>query len=113
MAFEFTDIIYEKHHRVRGAAWITINRPDVMNAFTNHTAGEMDQAFADAESDPTVGVIVLTGVGTRAFTSGGDVKQLLDIANAGGKGVELDPGVYIDRTLKPVIARVNGLAIGN
>lgn len=112
MAFDFTDIIYEKHHRVRGAAWITINRPDVMNAFTNHTAEEMDQAFADAESDPAVGVVVLTGVGNRAFTSGGDVKQLLNIANAGGKGVELDPGVYIERTLKPVIARVNGLAIG-
>lgn len=112
MGFEFNDIIYGKHHRVQGAAWITINRPDVLNAFTNATALEMDQAFADAEQDPAVGVIVLTGVGDRAFSSGGDVNNLLEIAKAGGKGEELDPDVYIERTLKPVIARVNGYAIG-
>ena len=58
---DFQDIIYQKHHRVRGAAWITINRPDVMNAFTGQTLTEMRDAVEAACADPEVGVIVITG----------------------------------------------------
>jgi len=52
---EFTDILYEKNHRVRGAAWITINRPDVMNAFTGHTLTEMRDAVAAPPAIPKSG----------------------------------------------------------
>ena len=45
---DFTDILFQKHHRVRGAAWITINRPDVMNSFTGRTLTEMREAVRDA-----------------------------------------------------------------
>src|SRR4030065_478569 len=75
-ALEFQDIIYQKHHRVRGAAWVTINRPQVMNAFTGDTLAEMRQAVDDACADPEVGVIVITGAGDRAFCAGGDVRWL-------------------------------------
>src|SRR6266511_3094644 len=59
----FSDIIYTKHHRVRGAAWITINRPDVMNSFTGRTLTEMREAVRDAGTDDSVGVLVITGAG--------------------------------------------------
>ena len=77
---DFQDILYDKHQRVRGAAWITINRPQAMNSFTGDTLTEMAQAMDDASSDPEIGVIVITGAGDRAFCPGGDVRwqRLLD-----------------------------------
>jgi 2-ketocyclohexanecarboxyl-CoA hydrolase len=67
MAFE--DILYEKRD---GIATITINRPDVLNAFRAETVEEMLDAMRDAESDPEIGVVVLAGAGERAFCAGGD-----------------------------------------
>ncbi|MCI0832892.1 MAG: 1,4-dihydroxy-2-naphthoyl-CoA synthase, partial [Chloroflexi bacterium] len=58
---DYSDILYEKHHRVRGAAWLTINRPDAMNSFTGETLDEMRAAMDDANADPEVGVVVITG----------------------------------------------------
>ena len=105
----FTDIIYEKKS---GVARITINRSHVLNAFTNHTLEEMLEAFHDAGKDGSIGVIVLTGAGDRAFSAGGDVKW----ERAGGEEANWDrfPDVHnaIRCTLKPVIARINGYAIG-
>ena len=75
---DFQDILYQKHERIRGAAWITINRPKAMNSFTGQTLTEMAEAVADAGSDPEVGVIVLTGAGDRAFCAGGDVRLAPD-----------------------------------
>jgi 2-ketocyclohexanecarboxyl-CoA hydrolase len=72
---DFQEIIYQKHHRVRGAAWITINRPEVMNAFTGQTLTEMRQAVEDACADPEVGVIVITGTGERAFFASGEADE--------------------------------------
>ena len=112
MAPEFSEIIYEKHHRVRGAAWITINRPQVMNAFTGHTLGEMRQAVDDACADPEVGVIVITGSGDRAFCAGGDVRWLMEVQREGASMGTGDPHAGIEDCLKPVIARVNGYCIG-
>ena len=110
---DFQDILYEKHHRVRGAAWITINRPDVMNAFTGQTLTEMRDAVRDACDDPGVGVIVLTGAGDRAFCAGGDVRWLQEVQREGTTGAApVDPHAGIEDCLKPVIARVNGYAIG-
>ena len=105
------DIIYEKHHRVWGAAWITINRPDVMNAFRGQTLQEMYDAVQAASADPEVGVIVITGAGDRAFCAGGDVRWLQEVQR-GDAGSMVDPHAGIEGCLKPVIARVNGYAVG-
>ena len=70
---------------MRGAAWITINRPKAMNSFTGHTLTEMAEAVADASSDPEVGVIVLTGAGDRAFCAGGDVRWLQEVQREGAR----------------------------
>ena len=110
---EFEDILYEKHHRVRGAAWITINRPEVMNSFTGTTLKEMRTAVEDAAGDPEVGVVVLTGAGDRAFCAGGDVRWLQEVQQAGSDTpTPEDPHAGIEDCLKPVIARVNGFAVG-
>ncbi|MDO8616064.1 MAG: enoyl-CoA hydratase-related protein [Dehalococcoidia bacterium] len=110
---DFQDILYQKHHRVRGAAWITINRPDVMNSFTGRTLTEMRSAVDDAGGDPAVGVIVITGAGDRAFCAGGDVRWLQEVQHAGAAdAAPMDPHAGIEDCLKPVIARVNGYAIG-
>lgn len=107
----FSDILYEKHGRVRGAAWITINRPDAMNSFTGETLDEMRAAMDDANADPEVGVVVITGAGDKAFCAGGDVRWLQEVQRE-GEQVPMDPHAGIEDFLKPVIARVNGYAIG-
>lgn len=110
---DFQDILYQKHQRVRGAAWIAINRTEVMNSFTGQTLTEMRQAVEDAGSDPEVGVIVITGAGDRAFCAGGDVRWLQEVQQEGAEAAApVDPHAGIEDCLKPVIARVNGYAIG-
>ncbi len=112
-AFDFKEILYEKNHRVQGAAWITINRPQVMNAFTGDTLAEIKQAVEDANADESIGVIVITGAGEKAFCAGGDVKWLADVQKEGSWGSpDFDPHSGIEDVLKPVIARVNGHAVG-
>jgi naphthoate synthase len=69
VAGEFTDI---KYHKAEGIAKITINRPEVRNAFRPLTVKEMQQALEDARDDHEIGVIILTGEGPDAFCSGGD-----------------------------------------
>ena len=60
----YGDVLYEKKG---GIAWITINRPEVRNAFRTRTVAELTDAFIDARWDPSVGVVVLTGAGDKAF----------------------------------------------
>ncbi|XP_057948885.1 1,4-dihydroxy-2-naphthoyl-CoA synthase, peroxisomal isoform X2 [Malania oleifera] len=112
---EFTDIVYEKAVG-EGIAKITINRPERRNAFRPQTIKELSWAFNDARDDSSVGVIILTGKGTKAFCSGGD--QALrrgdgyaDNENFGRLNV-LDLQVQIRRLPKPVIAMVAGYAVG-
>jgi len=69
MITAFTDILY---HKEKGIAKLTINRPEVRNAFRPKTIDELVQAFDDAWQDDNIGVIVLTGAGEKAFCSGGD-----------------------------------------
>jgi 2-ketocyclohexanecarboxyl-CoA hydrolase len=109
---DFKEILFQKHHRVRGAAWITIDRPDVMNSFTGNTLTEMRDAVEDSCADPEVGVIVITGSGERAFCAGGDVRWLQEVQTEGAPASPMDPHSGIEDCLKPVIARVNGYAIG-
>src|SRR5438093_4757504 len=109
----FTDILYEK---ADGIAKITINRPDVRNAFRPLTVREMIQAFEDVREDPELGVGILTGAGTEAFCSGGDQRVR---GNAGYVGEDKVPRLNVldlqrqIRSLpKPVIAMVAGFAVG-
>ena len=67
----YTDV---KYHKTAGIAKITINRPEVRNAFRPLTVEEMRHALNEARNDPTIGVIILTGEGKEAFCSGGDQK---------------------------------------
>ena len=68
---EYEDILYDT---ADGIAKITINRPEVRNAFRPKTVSEMTDAFARAGDDPAIGVVILTGAGENAFCSGGDQK---------------------------------------
>lgn len=107
----YEDILYE----IRGgAAWITINRPDKYNAFRGQTVDELIHAFQTAGWDRKVGVIVLTGAGDKAFCTGGD--QSAHDGQYDGRGViglPIDELQSLIRDVpKPVIARVNGFAIG-
>jgi len=115
---KFKDIIYEK---MDGIAKITINRPEVRNAFRPETIIEMDKAFTDAREDQSIGVILLTGYGPSkdgkyAFCSGGDQRIRGDKGYIGGDGVPrlnvLDLQKLIRSIPKPVIALVAGYAIG-
>ena len=117
-AGEYGDIRYEKFE---GIAKITINRPEVRNAFRPQTLFELSDAFDKARDDLDVGVIVLTGEGPDAFCSGGDQRIRGDDGYIGGDDVAkhgvgrlnvLDLQVQIRRTPKPVVAMVAGYAIG-
>ena len=137
----YTDILYEKQN---GIAWITINRPEVRNAFRTTTVAELTDAFLDARWDPAVRVVVLTGAGDKAFCAGGDQKERgqggyapgaagetsqrpMDVGGEGRSGAEgagaasrpfnrpMDVEALhssIRHIPKPVIAMVNGFAIG-
>jgi len=112
-AGDFQDIVYETWD---GIAKITINRPEVRNAFRPLTVVEMSKAFEVAREDSQVGVVILTGAGTEAFCSGGDQRVRGDdgYVDAGGTGRlnVLDLQVQIRRLPKPVVAMVAGYAIG-
>jgi naphthoate synthase len=110
---DYTDIVYET---AEGIAKITINRPEVRNAFRPTTLFELADAFAAARDDSTIGVIVLTGAGTEAFCSGGDQRirgddGYQDPAGVGRLNV-LDLQIQMRRTPKPIVAMVAGYAIG-
>jgi naphthoate synthase len=110
----FRDILYAKAEE--GIAKITINRPEVRNAFRPETVKELQRAFEDAREDENIGVIILTGQGKDAFCSGGDQRVRGDAGYVGGDGVPrlnvLDLQRQIRTLPKPVIAMVAGYAIG-
>ena len=110
---QYQDVIYETWD---GIAKITINRPEVRNAFRPTTVSEMSKAFEVARDDPKIGVIILTGAGTEAFCSGGDQRIRGDDGYVDPKGTGrlnvLDLQIQIRRLPKPVIAMVAGYAIG-
>jgi len=115
---EFTDIRYEV---AEGMAKITIDRPEVRNAFRPQTLFELERAFALARDNDQVGVIIFTGEGSEAFCSGGDINVRGDDGYLGDdplakKGIGrlnvLDLQIQIRRLPKPVVAMVAGWAIG-
>jgi 2-ketocyclohexanecarboxyl-CoA hydrolase len=108
---DYEDILYQ----VRGAAaWITINRPERMNAFRGRTCDELIDAFGRAGYDGEIGVIVLAGAGDKAFCTGGD--QSAHAGQYDGRGTIGLPMEQLHAIIrdvpKPVIARVQGFAIG-
>ena len=111
---DYEDIIYEKCEE--GIAKITINRPEVRNAFRPRTVVEMMDAFADARDDDRIGVVLLRGAGNEAFCSGGDQKVRGHGGYVGEDGIPrlnvLDLQRQIRTLPKPVIAVVTGYAIG-
>ena len=110
----YTDILY---HKAEGVAKITINRPEVRNAFRPQTVDEMAHALNDARFDSEIGVVILTGMGEKAFCSGGDQKIRGDAGY-----VDSDTGINRLNVLdfqrqmracpKPIIAMVAGYAVG-
>ncbi len=109
----YTDIEYAK---AEGIAKITINRPEVRNAFRPLTVDEMAHALGDARNDPEIGVIILTGKGKEAFCSGGDQKIRGEAGYSDLKGTHrlnvLDFQRQVRTCPKPVIAMIAGYAIG-
>jgi naphthoate synthase len=113
---DYADIRYELS-REPGIAKVTINRPEVRNAFRPQTVVELSDAFTRAREDTSVGAIVLTGEGPDAFCSGGDQRVRGDSGyqsepDAVGRFHVTDLHVQIRRTPKPVVAMVAGYAIG-
>lgn len=107
----YDDIRFET---TEGVARITIARPQVYNAFRSKTLQELADAYERVRKDSSVGVVVLTGEGEKAFCAGGDVNEE---ANGWleGRGGELESRMLYEamqRSLKPTIARVNGYAVG-
>ena len=111
---KFEDIKFEKTSD--GIGKITINRPEVRNAFRPQTIKELQAAFEECREDPEIGVIILTGEGDLAFCSGGDQKIRGDKGYVGKDGVPrlnvLDLQKQIRGLPKPVVAMVAGYAIG-
>lgn len=110
---DYEDILYERHGAI---AKVTINRPEVHNAFRPKTVMEMIDAFSHARDDSSIGVIILTGAGGKAFCSGGDQKVRGHGGYVGDDEIPrlnvLDLQRLIRIIPKPVIAMVAGYAIG-
>jgi len=109
---KYENILYEKSE---GIATITINRPNVLNALNMQALQEISSSLDDAEEDETVKVIVITGAGDRSFTTGLDLKAIkglspLDAMNQDLLGQKLTK--KIEELKKPVIAAINGYALG-
>ena len=112
-AGDYSDIRY---HKAEGIAKITTNRPEVHNAFRPRTVTEMSAALDDARNDPEIGVIILTGEGDKAFSSGGDQSVRREAGYEDDEGIHrlnvLDFQRHIRTCPKPVVAMVAGYAIG-
>jgi enoyl-CoA hydratase len=109
---QFTNILYEKKS---GVAWITINRPQVMNALDIESRKEILAALLDADSDEDIRAVVLTGAGDKAFSAGADLRIFRDMTpKEARRYVKLAKQVArtIETLSKPVIAVVKGYAFG-
>lgn len=108
----YANLLYDVHDRI---AWITVNRPDKLNALNRSTVGEIALAAERAVRDVEVGVIVVTGAGDKAFVAGADIVEMssLDAREAQAFSHELiDSFGRLEASPKPVIAAINGFALG-
>lgn len=105
-------VLLEKADRI---AWVTLNRPEKLNALNHAVLSELEGIFATLEHDPEVGVVVVTGAGEKAFVAGADISELKSLDTAGARVQALrGQAVFqrIEALPKPVIAAVNGFALG-
>src|SRR5579872_3675893 len=113
--FAFADILYDKKD---GVARITLNRPEIYNAYSSDTLREMTEAFRDAAMDDSVGVVVLTGAGDKAFCAGSDAREFSREFLRRPRNFWKFQGLLAEalslfrRTGKPTIARLNGVVAG-
>ena len=106
------NVLYEKRS---GIAYVTLNRPKVLNALNTPTWKDLKRAFEDARDDPAVRGVILTGAGDKAFIAGADISELADVtAVEAEKSSSYGQGVLnlIENLGKPVVAAVNGFALG-
>ncbi|MBK8225825.1 MAG: enoyl-CoA hydratase/isomerase family protein [Flavobacteriales bacterium] len=99
-----------------GIRTITINRPDQLNALNRATIDELDSALNEAEADRSVRVLIITGSGPKAFVAGADIKEFAHFSMEEGRALSADGHTklfsHVERLNKPVIAAVNGFALG-
>jgi len=112
VALALENILYQKKESV---AFITVNRPRVLNALSHQTFVDLRAAFEDARDDDAVRGVILTGAGDRAFIAGADISELatvtaVDAAQSSNVGQEVLN--LVENLGKPVIAAINGLALG-
>ena len=109
---DLQNIIYEKKEQT---AFITLNRPKVLNALNDRTIEELAYAFGDAATDESIRVVILTGTGDKAFAAGADIAELVKCDAVTGAAVSAK-GQKVFRSIetmgKPSIAAVNGFALG-
>src|SRR6201987_4846548 len=111
-ALQLENVLYEKKGPI---AYVTLNRPKVLNALNKATINELRSAFEDARDDSTVRGVILTGAGEKAFAAGADIAEV-----ANNTGVEAEVATrrgqaltdLIENLGKPIIAAVNGFALG-
>jgi len=107
---DFDNILYEKRGRI---AYVTLNRPEVMNAINPPLHAELTHAWSDFIDDDEVWVAILTGAGDRAFCAGSDLKwRVEDADDVALRNPVHSPVHILDRCYKPIIAAVNGYAVG-
>ena len=109
---EFKNIIYEKSE---GIATITLNRPEALNAFNKEVVEEIIHALEDVRNDENVRVVVLTGSGEKAFSAGADIKAMVGMTPLKARELSLMGErlcVALENLEKPVIAALNGYALG-
>ena len=109
---EFKLIIYEKNE---GIATITLNRPEALNAFSKEVIEEVLQALEDVKNDENIRAVVLTGAGEKAFSAGADIKTMKGMNALKARELSLmgEKLCYaFERLEKPVIAAINGFALG-
>jgi len=112
MTIALVNILYEKR---AGIAYVTLNRPKVLNALDSTTWSDLRFAFEDAKADSTVRGVILTGAGDRAFIAGADISELADVdAYEAEESSRFGQEVLnlIENLGKPVIAAINGFALG-
>lgn len=108
----YQTLLFESKNRI---GYVTINRPDKLNALNTQTRGELKEIFENIKNDSAIDVVILTGAGEKSFVAGTDIKELTQLDSKTGK--ELAAGgqaifEMIEKLEKPVIAAVNGYALG-
>jgi enoyl-CoA hydratase len=108
----FANLLIEQTGQV---AWLTINRPDKLNALNRQTLADLTDAFQQLKNDPEVRVIVLTGAGQKAFVAGADIAEMSGLSAIQARDFSKfgqDLMLSIEQCGKPVIAMINGFALG-